>query len=1176
MFVPGIEHPGLNSRRDLLGAPLLLAAFVIVLLTCSGRAEAQEPGVSPRTDTELTPESIAERKKQIEEMKDLDDALRTRILEMYRQAADSLKRSQDFASRAAEYKKQTSAVQERATATKAELVSLKSQPEPELPPEASPLPTFEQELAKHQSELDARRKTLAELEAEPSRRANRRKEIRALLVSSPDRIAEIAKQLEAPPPAEESPQLTLARRTELAARRQALQREPAALENEIALYDAEDAADLTSMRSDLFSQQIEKLEKQVKRLTDTVNERRRIERERAVAAARRQQEEVNHPLLRAYAESNTALAQEALSLTPKIELTGRRLKETEEKTKALNNDFKQTKDKVDSIGLTWAVGLLLRKQRPDIHDYRRPSNDQSDEIDDIQFRLFELYDERAQVSNIEPKIQEIQQHPYALELNEDEEKNLEQAARDILQRRREYLDAAIRGYNDYFNNLLSLEIKYQSLLKEVEEYAHYVDERVLWIRSTKWLSPSEMRRDRSLAQIADRESWRSVGALLISDVRQNPIPFCSALLLFGALGYYRTRFRRELKDIGVQAQRGTYTRFAPTARAVLLTAIISLFGPGIVWYLAWRMKEASQGGVFADAVAQGLRAVAAVYLPLEFLRQSCRNDGLAEAHFGWSLALIRLLRRRTRWLMIPALPLLFVTVLLNTEQREQGNDTLERIAFIFVMIAIAVFIRGILHPTSGLFGEVVSYKRGGWFDRLKSLWQWLGMLIPIAISVLAFAGYYYSARQLAWRLALTCFLLAGCVYLRAFLLRLLLVHRRRLSMQQARQRRAAAEERATSGEAASSAPPLVATEDSKGADLAVLSSQTQRLLTVATTTVVLVGFWWIWIDMLPALNILDRWTLWTTVVEDTQQVSTSPGQTSVQVVEKMEPITVANLFAALFIAVITVLAARNIPGLLEITLLQRLPLDAAARYAVTTIARYVIVLAGVVFVSGTIGIGWSEIQWLATALTFGLAFGLQEIFANFVAGLIILFERPIRVGDVVTIGDVSGIVSRIRIRATTITNWDKQEYIVPNKEFITGRLLNWTLSDTTNRIVLQVGVAYGSDTALARKLLLESADEHPLILKEPKPTATFDAFGDSALNFTLRVYLPEVPIRLDVVNDLHAAVDQKFRAAGIEIAFPQRDIHIRSAAGMVVGPAPSEVNASITNPAESNHVAKET
>jgi potassium efflux system protein len=153
----------------------------------------------------------------------------------------------------------------------------------------------------------------------------------------------------------------------------------------------------------------------------------------------------------------------------------------------------------------------------------------------------------------------------------------------------------------------------------------------------------------------------------------------------------------------------------------------------------------------------------------------------------------------------------------------------------------------------------------------------------------------------------------------------------------------------------------------------------------------------------------------------------------------------------------------------------------------------------------------------------------------------------VRVGDIVTIGDTTGVVSKIEIRATTIRNWDKQELLVPNKEFITGRLLNWTLSDQLNRVVITVGVEYGSDTRKALELLREAAAENPRVLDDPKPLITFEGFGDNALTLVLRCYLSSLDYRLDVTTELHQAVDDKLRAAGIGIAFPQRDIHLRSA-----------------------------
>ena len=139
-----------------------------------------------------------------------------------------------------------------------------------------------------------------------------------------------------------------------------------------------------------------------------------------------------------------------------------------------------------------------------------------------------------------------------------------------------------------------------------------------------------------------------------------------------------------------------------------------------------------------------------------------------------------------------------------------------------------------------------------------------------------------------------------------------------------------------------------------------------------------------------------------------------------------------------------------------------------------SIGSYVIVGTGIVAALATLGLKWSQLQWLVAALGVGIGFGLQEIIANFISGLIILFERPIRVGDVVTVGDKDGTVTKIRIRATTILDFDGKELLVPNKEFITGRLLNWTLSDSNVRLVIPVGIAYGSDVEEALRILGES------------------------------------------------------------------------------------------------------
>ncbi|MBW2686299.1 MAG: mechanosensitive ion channel, partial [Deltaproteobacteria bacterium] len=300
----------------------------------------------------------------------------------------------------------------------------------------------------------------------------------------------------------------------------------------------------------------------------------------------------------------------------------------------------------------------------------------------------------------------------------------------------------------------------------------------------------------------------------------------------------------------------------------------------------------------------------------------------------------------------------------------------------------------------------------------------------------------------------------------------------------------------------------------------------------------------IWGDLAPATRILQQVELWTvtqTVIESELDPS---GVERFSTEAQLVAITLADLFRSFLIGLLTLALIRALPGLLAATLFRRL--GPGERYAYSTIVKYAIVLGGLALAFDAIGIGWSSIQWLVAAVGLGLGFGLQEIFANFISGLIILFERPIRVGDTVTVGAVSGTVTKIRIRATWITAFDRKELIVPNKEFVTGQLINWTLSDAVLRIEIPVGIAYGSDTKLAIEVLDRVARESRRVLRDPAPQVLFLGFGDSSLSFELRVFVRHVAQLWRTRHELHMSIDEAFREAGIEIAFPQRDLHLRS------------------------------
>jgi potassium efflux system protein len=283
--------------------------------------------------------------------------------------------------------------------------------------------------------------------------------------------------------------------------------------------------------------------------------------------------------------------------------------------------------------------------------------------------------------------------------------------------------------------------------------------------------------------------------------------------------------------------------------------------------------------------------------------------------------------------------------------------------------------------------------------------------------------------------------------------------------------------------------------------------------------------------VLPAFRILDEVSLWS-------YSSTVNGTT------QLLPVTLGDLTTGLLIIVLGTIGAQRLPALMEIALFARFNITAGSRYAIAKLTQYTIISVGLVMVFSVLGASWGELQWLVAALGVGIGFGLQEIIANFICGLILLFERPVRIGDIVTVGETSGVVTRIQIRSTTIRNWDQQELLVPNKEFVTGRLLNWTLSDPIARIVIKVGVAYGSDVTRALKILLATAERHERVLDEPMPFVVFEGFGDNALNLSVRCYIGSMEYRLMTMSEMNLTINREFEAAGIVIAFPQRDIHL--------------------------------
>ena len=410
-----------------------------------------------------------------------------------------------------------------------------------------------------------------------------------------------------------------------------------------------------------------------------------------------------------------------------------------------------------------------------------------------------------------------------------------------------------------------------------------------------------------------------------------------------------------------------------------------------------------------------------------------------------------------------------------------------------------------------------------WWQHAK-LWLSTLVFIHLSLIVAALFGYLFTSFVVMSSLLATTLILYTAFSLYRLGMRWLLIAERRIAFSRARARRT---EILAAREKNEEIPPL----EENYLDLKSISDQATALLKTVCYSLMFIAMWLLVKNLLPSIDVLEKVVLWS------NQITTASGVIS-------ENITLLSVITSVFVIGITILAAYNLPGLLELLILRHINLTPGTCYAITTITRYMLIIICILAGASQFGVEWAKLQWLVAAMGVGLGFGLQEIVANFVSGIIILFEKPVRIGDTVTIGGVTGRVTKIQIRATTISDWDRKEVIIPNKTFVTDQLINWSLSDAITRVLINVGVAYGSDTELVERLLQEAAIDNPRVLTDPQPEVFFTAFGNSSLDFELRFYVDNLGDRNRAIHEINQQINHSFKRQNVCIAFPQLDVHL--------------------------------
>ncbi len=832
------------------------------------------------------------------------------------------------------------------------------------------------------------------------------------------------------------------------------------------------------------------------------------------------------PEIRKELETNLSLWAELEKLIGE----GKKLKqaslELARQLETLQNDFEKIQQAVNLAGTDESIAKLLRKRLKYLSamssSWREAKALQS-ELKLAIIRRFEIEEALKSLSDLDALI-DAKLKSLALETSETRRAVFRIKWQEALGNRRKVLEALQQEYTRNLSALSELDASAKQLQELTQSYRAYLEKKLLWIRYSG--APGKIQ---DLFARVNLKAMAEMGSKLGELASVDPAPLGFLTLLVSSLLLLRQRIEQDLQLLAQLARNIRTDRFLNTLRALVDTLLIAAPLPLLLWGLgSWLEQTLDRTGAGFESfplflLAQGLIEAGKLWAAISFLRQLCRPDGLAHRHLRWPSVIREQLFRHLGWFGPWAAVCAFVIA--ASGDPINLSFTAGRWMFVLLLLSFSFLNYHLWHTPRPI--ELSRGAKPSWLITYHPLWFPLVILGPALLAFGTAVGFYYAALYLGQRLFHTLWYFLALLLIKDFLLRWLYVTERRLRYQEILRRREelrAAKPAAESGEL----PPV----EEPQVDFGRLSEQTRRLFQIGFFSAAFVGLWWIWKDAVPAISFLEQVTLPMTATKTVGGVS------------KEVPLTLADVVTGLLLGLLTVLAAKNLPGLLEFAVLQRLPLEKGARYAWTAFSQYLIAALGVYVIFSSLGVRWADIQWLVAALSVGVGFGLQEVVANFISGLILLFERPIRVGDLVTVGNITGTVSKIRIRATTILNWDRQELIIPNKSFITGQFINWTLTDTVNRVRIEVGIAYGSDVAKALAFMAEAAAEHPEVLAEPKPQVTFEGFGENALLLVLRAYLGALDNRLATISELHQAIYAKFRAAGISVAFPQCDVHL--------------------------------
>lgn len=814
------------------------------------------------------------------------------------------------------------------------------------------------------------------------------------------------------------------------------------------------------------------------------------------ASQLQQKLQMDNPRISTFAEENRQLATDLQEVTSQIDHTRREGQSIQALLNGIRQDAQLMERRLQAAGRKESLGRVMISRLdslPDTPALQRSISRRNELIAETSLAQIDI--EEAFRDLNENRTRQLTLHRELAKL----EPEAQDWVRGLVDQRIQLLESNLTSLGNLLRLLLDNNDMSVELITQTEAFHKFLLGNLLWVRNFSFLEAKLLYTQ--LATLTHPQSWLHLPAQVMAGYTQlNWSPIMLAIVVLAFL--MRRRLRPFYESLLTQPVRLSAVTLWNILAALLLTAVLVAPWPISIYVLGYFLDATPNDSPFSSALAPALMYTSRVLYALLFIRLIANRVSVGRRFLKWDARMLDLVRAELNW----AGPLICLSFLVNRftfhlDVASSGGP-LGALATATSAIVFIVFCLRLLR--SDVFSAATTVRVG-----LR-----ITIIVSVAVLLMLSVGLLFAAEMYMVALARSIAVLLAIKTVSDALERWLLILRARMQRDARLQR---------SQEEAESAD-----EQERQVDMLSLSEAHAKLLGMVRVVATIAALWMIWSPSLPALNLLESITLWT--VAD----SANPGI--------LRDVTLFDLLYSAFILAVTVLVTRNLPSLSEVFMREWFNMSAGARYASGMLLQYLVIAIGVSMFLATIGWEWGKVQWLVAALGVGIGFGLQEIVANFISGIIILFERPVRVGDIISAGGAEGVVKQINPRATIIETFDRKEHLIPNKELITGQVINWTLSDGAVRVIIPVGIAYGSDVRRAMALLLEAAGEVDNVLPDPAPRASFEDFGDNALVLWLRCFVAED--RMGTWTALRTVINDKFVEAGITISFPQRDVHL--------------------------------